>query len=98
MILNKIHTGDTALDLALRVEGWESEEIEKEKMKIAEILREQGELISNYQRQQKLYLLLLCQISNINSMSRRNTLPPKKRNLSACTVKTSRQSSCNQRL
>ena len=76
MILNKIHTGDTALDLALRVEGWESEEIEKEKMKIAEILREQGELISNYQRPQKVFLLLLCQMRDIYSMSMGNTLAP----------------------
>ena len=46
----------------------------------------------------KLYLLLLCQMRDINSMSRGNALAPNRHNSVPCTVRTSRQRSCNQRV
>ena len=47
----------------------------------------------------KLYLLLLCQMCNINSTSRGEGVrwPQNRRNSLPCTVRISRQISCNQR-
>ncbi len=45
-----------------------------------------------------MYLLLLCQMRNIDSMKRGNALASNRRNSVPCTVRTSRQRSCNQRV
>ncbi len=45
-----------------------------------------------------LYLLLLCQVRDINCMSRGNALAQNRNNSIPCTVRTSIQRSCNQRV
>ena len=47
------------------------------------------------QRRQQLYMLLLCQMHNINSMSWENALAQKGHNSILCTFRTSRQRSYN---
>ena len=46
----------------------------------------------------KWFLLLLCQVRDINSQIRGNCLTQNRRNSISCTVRTSRQRSCNQRV